>query len=365
MRAKRLYYRPYGYKEKLAVEFWKELSSDWSSSEINNFKKALVVIDVNVEKRFIERILKVLQRNKLKFAVVEANVASKSLENLTKIWQTAVKFSPDVFIGIGGGTVSDIVGFAAATYQRGTPYILFPTTVLGMVDASVGGKTGIDYGGAKNSIGAIHYPLLTVNVLSHLESLPKRDFIGGFSEVVKAAVLFDKELFERLEKLSQKYEIKPTDGDLLYAMKRTVYHKMKNSQKAPYFKDRLLYGHAVGHAVEMLVNGSRHGECVAIGMSVEGGIAQKLGFWKQEDWARQNKVLQNLGLPISFPRGVRLDLLFNKMALTKKLSNGKEFLFVFPERIGKAARKNGIFLTPVDKYKLKRVLSDLRTNLSS
>ncbi len=356
----RLTYKPFGLDNKFVVEFWEKIPSYWKPEEILQFKNALVIVDTSISKNYVDNILNRLRKIGLNLHIFNFKFGPKSLKNLSNIWRKAVCCVPEVLIGIGGGTTSDLVGFAAACYQRGIPHVLFPTTTLGMTDASIGGKTAIDFAGVKNSVGAVHYPILVVNILKSLENLPKDEFWSGFGEIVKAGALFDKEFFLRLEKLSKNKTIDLKNKDLLDIIRHSAHLKMKNSQEPPQHKIKLLYGHAVGHALETLLKNAKHGECVAIGMNIEGAIACYLGIWKKDEWLRQKRLLKAFGLPVEFPKKVSLDSLLSKMLLYKKLVTSEGFQFILPKKIGEVAStsRNG-WLTTISKKEIKSIFKKI------
>lgn len=355
----RLSYTPFGYNQSFLVDFMLDIPKNWFFLKNHGFEKALLVVDTSINKNFISDIFTLLQRNRLKINIYKFQYGPKSLKNLSSIWKVMVASVPQIIIGVGGGTLCDLVGLAAATYQRGIPHILFPTTTLGMVDASIGGKTAIDFGGVKNSIGAIQYPLLVVNIIKVLDTLPKQEFWSGFAEIVKAAVLFDKFLFKKLKKNSERQSSKLNKNDLLDILKHSAKLKMKNSEESPENKIKLLYGHAVGHALEILLKQSRHGDCVSIGMNIEGAVACQLGIWGRKQWLEQKKLLHSLNLPTEFPKEINITNLVNKMLLYKKLVKHNNLQLVLPKNIGEVANKKNKWLTGISQNTLLRLLNQL------
>lgn len=161
---------------------------------LQKYKSPIYLVDQHLDGGFIKRV-EVITRVNAK-NVVFINPDTKTIDRVQKMWRQMVTTVPDIAIVIGGGTICDLAGFACATYQRGIPRILFPTTVLSMVDASIGGKSGIDYADVKNSIGAIHYPLVTVNYIPFLKNLDKKEYDSGFAEIIKASVLYSKDFLK-------------------------------------------------------------------------------------------------------------------------------------------------------------------------
>lgn len=354
-----LTYKPYGMKDSLDVIFTKTLSSNLINERIQNYKRALFIADAAIIKSFTELIISLFRKIGYKTRFFPFIYGPKSLENLSLIWQEMVNFVPDLVVGIGGGTVSDLTGFAASTYQRGIPHILFPTTVLGMIDASLGGKTAIDFGGIKNSVGAIHYPILVVNIIDILKTLPSEEFFSGLAEAIKAAVLFDRPFFRQLQIYADIQDFSYKNPKLPGIMKHSAYLKMKNSEDPPNHKIKLLYGHAIGQALELYGKKRlKHGEAVAIGMTIEGAIAVQLGIWNKEQWQEQTELIKKFHLPITLLSGILIKNLIQKMKLYKKLIKEKSFGFIFPIQIGKVSNKNKSFLTYISENKIEGVIEN-------
>jgi len=354
----RLTYTPFNSSESYAVEFWKQFPKGWDPPELTRFKKGLMIIDTAIPKNFVNRVLTSFKNSGIKIQIYYFDFGPKTLSRLVPILKMMVAFTPDIVIGIGGGTVSDIVGFAAACYQRGIPHILFPTTTLGMVDASIGGKTAIDFGGVKNSIGAIHFPILAANSLEVLDSLDPAEFLAGFAEIIKAAILFDKDFFWELESFSNQDVMNIRNDRFLQIIRHSAHLKMKNSEAHTSHKIKLLYGHAIGHGLELLGHSRRrHGDCVAIGMNIEGAMACHKGIWKFKEWESQRRLLKQFRLPTAFPPDVNIKTLISKMSLYKKLASDESFLFVFPKHFGEVyINNNGGFTSTIAKNELEVLL---------
>lgn len=231
----------------------------------------------------------------------------KDIKKVEQIWNQLVDEVHDVAIVLGGGTLSDLTGFACSTYQRGVPRIVFPTTLLAMVDATIGGKTGVDYQDVKNAIGTMHYPILSISYLPFLDTLSDSELTSGFSEIIKVAVLQNPELFRRLTRLKNCRDICP---ELLCL---SAKQKAKICEEGSSQKIKLLYGHAIGHALEKCTETKlRHGDAVAIGMNIEGAIACIMGIWNQKEWNMQRQLLQQLSLPTKIPPSVTINMVLEK-----------------------------------------------------
>jgi len=240
-------------------------------------------------------------------------------------------------IALGGGVTGDLAGFVAATYMRGIPFVQVPTTLLAMVDASVGGKVAVDTPAGKNMVGAFHQPKGVFIDPALLASLPKRQVRAGLAEVVKHAVVADNGFFNTLYKKSEK--LLESDFDTYEpvlakncSIKAAVVSK---DEREGNYRQVLNYGHTAAHAVEKLSGfKTLHGEAVALGMAVEGTVAKKMGIFPEGDLERQNELLDRLGFKLKLPRGVRPEEVVTAMRSDKKVKNGK-IRMALPERIGK------------------------------
>lgn len=324
---------------------------------INKNKSFLYIVDKNLPIHFLQDVIDITGINP-KNNIIYINPSAKTIDRVTAIWNIMVKLVPDAAIVIGGGTIGDISGFACGTYQRGIPRIFFPTSILSMVDASLGGKSGIDHVNVKNSIGIIHYPDLVANYMPFLKSLNKDEYYSGFGEIIKAAILYDESFFEQLEHYSQnldKYDY--TSEETLDILFKSASIKAKICEEPNNKKIRLLYGHAIGHAYEKLTAGhKKHGDCVSIGMNIEGALSVILGLWNNKQWNRLVKLINNLNLPNDLPEDVDLDALLSKMLLYKKLVDKENYLFCFPDKIGHINNQEDSCLTSIKKTEMKELL---------
>jgi 3-dehydroquinate synthase len=264
---------------------------------------------------------------------------NKTLQQAEKIYDFLIqnKFErSSTLIAFGGGVVGDITGFVAATFLRGISYIQCPTTVVGQVDAAIGGKTGVDHSKGKNLIGAFHQPCLVFVDPEKLATLPKREYVAGLAEIVKYGVIYDPELFSFMERYSDAI-LNRDKKSMLYCIKRSVEIKaevVEKDEKELGLRKILNYGHTFGHAVETLTGYKKykHGEAVAIGMVAAASLAYQLGIVNVELVNRQKALLEVLGLPTRFPVLDSGDLM-NLLESDKKVVGG-EVHFVLPEKIG-------------------------------
>ena len=239
-------------------------------------------------------------------------------------------------ISFGGGVVSDITGFAASIYERGINFINIPTTLLAQVDASVGGKTGINNKFGKNLIGSFYQPKAVYCEEKYLQTLPKREFNAGISEAIKMAITFDKNLFDFFIK---------DELDLSYIIKRCNEIKAKVvslDEKESGIRAVLNYGHTFAHAIENETNYKKylHGEAVAIGMNMENHLAFKLGLISIDELNLIKKTLMKFNLPISYKIEDE-NLFYNLFLLDKKTNLGK-IKFILPKSIGNFIIKDHI-----------------------
>ena len=255
----------------------------------------------------------------------------------------------DRFIALGGGVTGDLTGFAAAIYMRGVPFIQIPTTLLAMVDASVGGKTAADLPEGKNLIGAFHQPDAVFIDPGFLRTLPRKELICGMAEVVKTAVILDGAFFDRLEALGSAPVAAP-DYDCVFPeligrcceLKASV---VEADEKEQGLRAILNYGHTYGHAVEQLSSFTiPHGEGVAMGMTAAGMTALLLGMWTKEEFARQQRLLAALELPTALPRSFAPEKIIEIMGADKK-NDHSGIRLVLPERLGAARTVSGVPLS--------------------
>lgn len=242
-------------------------------------------------------------------------------------------------VALGGGVIGDLTGFAAATFMRGISFIQVPTTLLAMVDSSVGGKTGVNHSMGKNMIGAFYQPKKVCIDLSTLLTLPKQEFISGMAEVVKYGVIRDPELFEYLEK-NRDNILDLETGAVGHIVTRSCQIKadvVGQDETEQGVRAILNYGHTIGHAIETAENYTRrHGEAVAIGMVCAARLSFRLGLCDKSVPDRIEQMLKAYGLPTDFSILARKPLteeLLETIKIDKKAEGGK-VRFILPTRIG-------------------------------
>ncbi|NUS98806.1 MAG: 3-dehydroquinate synthase, partial [Gemmatimonadaceae bacterium] len=249
-------------------------------------------------------------------------------------------------VALGGGVVGDLAGFVAATYMRGGPVVQLPTTLLAMVDASVGGKTGVDTPAGKNLVGAFHPPAAVVVDVDTLGSLPLRELRAGFAEVVKHGVVADARYFAEVEAVAPRLVAGDGTGDAAFVdiVARSVEIKASvvAADEREHGQRRILnFGHTLGHAIE-LVSGYRllHGEAVAIGMTLEATIAERMGIAERGTSARIAAALEAVGLATTFPHRMEPRDVLEATRADKK-ARGGAVQYALPERIGAMSPQDG------------------------
>jgi len=237
-----------------------------------------------------------------------------------------------LLIAFGGGVIGDMTGYVASIYQRGIDFVQIPTTLLSQVDASVGGKTGMNNSYGKNLIGAFHQPQAVYIDPSFLETLPSREFGAGVAEIVKMAVTFNKEFFNFLE-TADLHDTKV----LQEAIKQAVQTKadvVAQDEKEHGLRAALNYGHTFGHVIENETQYKKylHGEAVAIGMVMANKLAVKMGLMKEEEAQRVEKLLEKYNLPISYE--INDIYSFYEAFFLDKKSSDNSITFIIPVGIG-------------------------------
>ncbi len=279
--------------------------------------------------------------------VIEAGEDQKNQATVALIHDAAYERRLErgsLIVALGGGVVGDMAGFAAATWLRGIAVVQVPTTLLAMVDAAIGGKTGVNHPGGKNLIGAFHQPRLVLIDPSVLTTLPEREFRAGMAEVIKYGVIGDPQLFEQLELASQRdpqaglASLGAVGPDLLLRLlERSAAAKAKvvaADEHEGGLRAILNYGHTLGHVVENLCGYGTwlHGEAVAIGMVAAGEIALAMELWSPDDQRRQIALIRSAGLPIQLP-ALNGEEVLSCLQADKKVKQGR-IRFVLPSAIG-------------------------------
>jgi 3-dehydroquinate synthase len=317
-------------------------------------KNLMVVADSNVAPLYLNQVCEFFQgcsAKKVVSAVFTAGEVNKTLGTVASLYQEFLDARLDrtsVICALGGGVTGDMVGFAAASYMRGVPFIQMPTSLMAFVDSSIGGKTGVDLPVGKNLVGAFHQPLAVVSDTSFLKTLPEREFRCGLAEVVKYAMIFDSSLLTWLEDVSA--SIMNRELELLTKMVETCsYWKARTvseDEREKGGRALLNYGHTFGHAIEVLGEYSslNHGEAVAIGMSMAADLSVELGMIEPEVRDRQERILERFGLPVrsGLPEEKTKEVL-QKMFADKKVE-GQQLRLVLLDALGHSLVVRGVDL---------------------
>jgi len=322
----------------ITVHFYKKIPISISSPVLSTKKGVLLVIDQNLDNDKQKIVEELLKQHSKKVETFMLPYKAKNLAQVEKIWHAMIRVHPDVVVAFGGGATCDLVGFAASCYHRGLDHVFFPTTLLSMVDACIGGMTSIDFGGIKNSVGQVHYAKESHCIFPFLETLQYDELKSGISEIVKIAMLFDENLFADLEKLPDHFDI---SHGCFTAIIRSAQLKARISEQSFSERSKLMYGHNIGHGIETYNSfHRRHGDCVSIGMNYELALACVGGVVDKKLWQRQHALLKKFSLILSFPKEINILKLKEKMKLYKLYRNGS-FLFVIPNKVGSILQNAG------------------------
>jgi 3-dehydroquinate synthase len=309
-------------------------------------KKVLLVSNPAIFRHYGERAIASLQQANFEVytCILPAGERYKNLASVQKIYNTALANRLErssTMIALGGGVIGDMTGFAAATWLRGINFVQVPTSLLAMVDAAIGGKTGVNHPDGKNLIGAFYQPRLVLIDPDVLKTLPVREFRAGMAEVIKYGIIWDAELFVQLEQAENLAQPRQIKSELLQEiLTRSCQAKavvVGKDEKETGLRAILNYGHTIGHAVESLTGYKlvNHGEAVGIGMVAAGKLAVKLEFWDQQSQDRQQVLIEKSALPTKLPEGIDIDAIVDSLQTDKKVLSGK-VRFVLPTRIGAA-----------------------------
>ena len=315
---------------------------------LTNTKRVSILTDSHLAAKHLEPL-----RRSLTSAGIDSTVATipagedhKNLQTLLPVYEQflAAKIERSTpLLAFGGGVVGDMGGFVAATLLRGVPFVQVPTSLLAMVDASVGGKTGVNTPQGKNLVGAFHQPIAVLIDPQVLTTLPPRELRGGLAECIKHDIIRDADGFNALERHLP--EVLKLDIERLAELvAHNVRIKARVVEADPFEKGErahLNFGHTFGHAIENVSNYSySHGECVALGMCAASHLATKLGMLDMASHERIVKLTAAAGLPTS---GLKLDTdaVVDAMAFDKKVQSGS-IRFILPDRIGHVVIRDDI-----------------------
>lgn len=311
-------------------------------------RHALIVTDAHVAPLYLSQIDKALSGKKTRVIVLPPGEQEKNLARFAELMQALAELgaSRDVtLLALGGGVIGDLTGFAAACWMRGVRFVQLPTTLLAMVDASVGGKTAVDLAHGKNLVGAFHQPAAVIIDPDTLKTLPDRELRAGLAEVVKMAAIADADFFSWLETNAEALLMRDRQA-LMHAITVSCTHKAAIvARDETEHGERMLlnFGHSFGHAIETEqgYEGLLHGEAVAVGMVLAARLSQQIGRASSCDTERLSDLLVHLGLPIIRPAGLTPTALLAHMRLDKKAISGVMRLILW-RGVGNAEVVQGI-----------------------
>lgn len=332
--------------------------------DITPRNRVLAVTDTTVARLYADRVTNAMKnldfRGVQSFDIREATKTRETWSAITDHLLASGLGRDTTLVALGGGVVGDVVGFVAATYMRGVPFVQVPTTLLAMVDASVGGKTGVDTSHGKNLVGAFHQPSAVVIDPSVLETLPDEHYRGGFAEIIKHGVIADAAYFASVRDFlgrtrnagaRRRFELVPI-------IERSVHIKASvvlRDEREGGLRKVLNFGHTIAHAIEAATDYRvLHGDAVATGMIIEARIAERMGIAESGVATDIARVCEAAGLPTGLP-DVRVESLIAFTRADKKARAGR-VEYALPRRIGEMAGEDDAWGVPVDDGIVREVL---------
>ena len=308
-----------------------------------------VISDTNVAPLFGDRVKRSLTAAGFQpeLITIPAGEKSKTLEQSGAICDQMIAAGLDrqsFLIGLGGGVIGDISGFVAAIYHRGIPHVQIPTTLLAMVDSSIGGKTGVNTSAGKNLIGAIHPPALVIDDVDVLKTLPRREFNQGFAEIIKHAIIADAEMFAAVRNVDLE-NLAPLIGRNIEIKSKIV---AKDEHDRTGERARLNFGHTVGHAIERAGDYKKflHGEAISLGIVAACDISVKKAGLPRDQRNAIVDLLRHFDLPTHLPSDFPREQIFDPLQCDKKFESG-EIRFVVTSTIGSAHLSSDVTLDDI------------------
>ncbi len=310
--------------------------------------KAAIITNPTVKELYGDAIKASLEAGRFRAALFEVPDGEeyKSLKWAGNLYRKLNRFQAErmtPILAVGGGVIGDLAGFVAATYMRGVPLLHIPTSLLAQVDSSIGGKVAINYNRLKNTIGAFYQPKLVLSDITTLKTLPVKELRNGLAEIIKYAIIADKELFTILTKDMPR--IKSLDLELLeeviYRCAGIKARIVEKDEKDLSMRNVLNYGHTFGHAIETVSNFQvQHGGAVAVGMLAAAMVSQRMSVLPAPDLDAIKTLIVRAGLPIKIP-GVDIHKIMDMMEHDKKKTDGK-IRFVLPRSVGEMFITDGV-----------------------
>jgi len=309
-----------------------------------NFKKCLLVLDKNIPNKYVKQISRSLKKYEVYKFIYNANEKNKNQKNVNKILDLLLQknFSrDDCLISIGGGITGDVAGFAASLFKRGLKFVNIPTTLLSQVDSSVGGKTGINTSEGKNLIGSFYQPKIVISDVEILKSLPFREVVCGYAEIVKHALIANKKFYNFLNKnINEVLKLRtPTIEKSIYESCKVKKLIVEKDEKEKNLRKILNFGHTFAHAYEASLNFSKklnHGEAVILGMKSAFKFSHNMRLISNKEFGSANNHLNNPHFPISIKNYFtikKINQIISFMARDKK-NNSKNIKLMLIKKIG-------------------------------
>jgi 3-dehydroquinate synthase len=320
-----------------------ERTGFWLREKDYTGSRAVIITDTTVSGLYADALRRGLSVAGLTVTLIEVPVGEeyKSLETAAGLYDRlteALAERTTPVLALGGGVIGDLAGFVAATYLRGLPLVQVPTTLLAQVDSSIGGKTAVNHGQLKNTIGVFYQPVMVVADIATLKTLPEEELANGLAEVIKAAAARNASLFKFLEiNINKARELHPEVLENIIAeaarVKAEIVARDEREQKD--MRVLLNFGHTVGHAVEAVSGFSlRHGQAVALGMMAAARISSRMGLLEESEVERLERLIMAAGLPVKMPEFDK-EAVMQAMRHDKKV-RGDKIRFVLLKSIGNA-----------------------------
>ena len=356
--------------EKYPIIIGRNLVSNLSQLLKNNsvkFKKCLLIFDKNIPNKYVNIISKSLRRHEVYKLFYNANEKNKNQRNVNKILDLLLRknFSrSDCLISVGGGITGDVAGFAASLFKRGLNFINIPTTLLSQVDSSVGGKTGINTSQGKNLIGSFYQPKIVISDVDILKSLPFREIICGYAEIVKHALIANKKFYNFLNKnIKEILKLKsPTIEKSIYESCKVKKLIVEKDEKEKDLRKILNFGHTFAHAYEASLNFSKklnHGEAVILGMKSAFEFSYNKKFINRKEFDSAIKHLNNSYFPISIKNYFtikKINQIVSFMMMDKK-NNSKNIKLMLIKKIGGPIIEKEYSVNSVKIFLKKRLIN--------
>lgn len=305
-------------------------------------RRIMIISDSNVSNYYLQDLIGILKKvsDTVESYVFPAGESSKNLDTVSDCYEKLISAGfdrNDLLVALGGGVVGDLTGFVAATYLRGIRFVQVPTSLLSMVDSSIGGKTGVDFKAYKNMVGAFHQPKLVYMNLSTLNSLPDREYYSGMAEIIKHGLIKDIQYYQWLKDHVQKIEAKDMDylSQMIYGSCQIKKAVVEEDPKEMGERTLLNFGHTIGHSIEKLKDFSLlHGECVCIGMAAASFLSMKKGFISDAEHQDVLNVIQSYHQPVA-TEGLSAPQVYEITKLDKKMDLGT-IKFILLNEVGHA-----------------------------